>query len=199
MKIRESGMPDQEVWEGFFTPEAVLRALGLTSASGDVVDFGCGYGTFSLAAARMTSGRVFALDVEPEMAERTLNRARAEGLANVVVQVRDFVEHGTGLPDENAGYAMVFNILHFERPVDLLLEAFRVLAPGGRLGIIHWRPDPATPRGPPMEIRPRPQQCAAWAEAAGFRLLPPGVVVDLPPYHYGLSLERPRMSRRASR
>ncbi len=198
MKIRESGMPDQEVWEGFFTPEVVLRALGLTSTSGDVVDFGCGYGAFALAAARMISGRVFALDVEPDMAERTLNRSRAEGLTNVVVRVRDFVEHGTGLPDGAVGYAMLFNILHFERPEVLLREAFRVLAPGGRLGIIHWRPDPATPRGPPMEIRPRPEQCAGWAEAAGFQLFHPGVV-DIPPYHYGLLLERPRVSGHAGR
>ncbi len=49
-----------------------------------------------------------------------------------------------------------------------------------------------------MEIRPRPEQCAAWAEAAGFRLLPPGVV-DLPPYHYGLALERPKAGALPSR
>ncbi len=190
MKIRESGMPDQGVWEGFFTPEAVLRALGLTRAAGDVVDFGCGYGTFTLPAARITPGTVHALDVEPAMVERTLARARAAGLTNVVGRVRDFVEHGTGLPDGSAGYAMLFNILHFERPEVLLREAFRVLAPGGRLGILHWNPDPSTPRGPPMEIRPRPKECAAWAQDAGFRMLPPGIV-DLPPYHYGMALERP--------
>ncbi len=190
MKIRESGMPDQGVWEGFFTPEAVLRALGFTRAAGDVVDFGCGYGTFALAAARITCGTVHALDVEPAMVERTLSRARAAGLTNVAARVRDFVEHGTGLPDGSVGYAMLFNILHFERPELLLREALRVLTPGGRLGIIHWNPDPATPRGPPMDIRPRPEQCAAWAEAVGFRLLSPGIV-DLPPYHYGMALERP--------
>ena len=29
-----------------------------------------------------------------------------------------------------------------------------------------------------------------WAEQTGFRLLPPGIV-DLPPYHYGMALQRP--------
>lgn len=41
-----------------------------------------------------------------------------------------------------------------------------------------------------MHIRPRAQQCRNWAEQVGFRLLDPGII-DLPPYHYGMSLERP--------
>jgi len=52
-----------------------------------------------------------------------------------------------------------FNILHVEDPVELLREAFRVLSPEGKLGIIHWKTDPATPRGPSMAIRPQASQC----------------------------------------
>ena len=40
-----------------------------------------------------------------------------------------------------------------------------------------------------MAIRPRPEQCCQWAEEAGFRLRAPGII-DLPPYHYGMVLER---------
>ena len=32
MKTRESGMPEEAIWQGFFCPEAVLKKLGLTSA-----------------------------------------------------------------------------------------------------------------------------------------------------------------------
>ena len=53
MKTRESGMPDESMWTDFFDAETVLRKLGLTSSCGDVVDFGCGYGTFTIPAARM--------------------------------------------------------------------------------------------------------------------------------------------------
>ena len=71
----------------------------------------------------------------------------------------------------------------------LLHEAWRVLANGGLLGIMHWNHDPATPRGPSMAVRPRPEQCLAWAEEAGFR--PHGTArIDLPPYHYGLALAK---------
>ena len=45
---------------------------------------------------------------------------------------------------------------------------------------IHWNYDPSTPRGPSMSIRPRPEDCRDWAEAAGFRLLAPGII-NLPP------------------
>jgi hypothetical protein len=55
MKTRDSGMPDPDWWESFFDPDAVLDALGLHQFDGPVVDVGCGYGTFTMAAARRTS------------------------------------------------------------------------------------------------------------------------------------------------
>jgi SAM-dependent methyltransferase len=190
MKTRESGMPSEEMWQGFFKPEEVLRKLLLSDGCGNVVDFGCGYGTFSIPAARIVRGTVHALDIEPEMIAATQAKAEAAGLQNVRTHLRDFVAGGTGLPDGCADYAMLFNILHAEEPLVLLREAWRVLAGGGRLAIMHWNYDPTTPRGPDMSIRPRPEQCRAWSEQTGFRLLSPGVV-NLPPYHYGFVVGRP--------
>jgi hypothetical protein len=57
------------------------------------------------------------------------------------------------------------------------------------LGIMHWNFDPSTPRGPTMDIRPRPEQCRDWAIEAGFQLLPSGII-DLPPFHYGMLLAK---------
>lgn len=189
MKIRESGMPKEALWAGFFEPEAVLRKLGLSPACGDVVDFGCGYGTFTVPAARIASGVVHALDVDPDMVRATQARAEAERLANVRVYLRDFVADGSGLPPASADYAMLFNILHAEKPELLLHEARRILAPAGILSIIHWNCDPTTPRGPSMDIRPSPEQCRQWADQSGFRLLPFGSI-PLPPYHYGMAFAR---------
>ncbi len=184
MKTRESGMPEEELWASFFTPRETLVKLGLTSGCRDVVDFGCGYGTFAVPAAELAQGVVHALDIEPEMVAATLAKARAAGLTNVRACRRDFIEQGTGLDGSSVDYAMLFNILHAEQPIELLREAFRVLRPGGRAGIMHWRPDPATPRGPSLAIRPRPEQCREWARAAGFRTVTE--LVELPPYHYGI-------------
>lgn len=187
MRTRESGMPEESLWTAFFTPKEVLRKLELPT-TGDMVDFGCGYGTFTIPAAKITSGMVYALDIDPEMVAITEQKAKAVGLVNVRALVRDFVANGTGLPNASLEYVMLFNILHAEAPNTLLREAHRVLTPSGKLGIIHWNYDPTTPRGPTMDIRPRPEQCRHWAEQAGFRLLESGII-DLPPYHYGMVLE----------
>ena len=189
MKTRESGMPDEQMWADFFDPPVILKGLGLSPDIGDVVELGCGYGTFTIPAARLVSGTVHAIDIEPEMVDATRVKGLAAGLHNVRVRLRDFVMRGTGLDPGTVDYAMVFNILHAECPEQLLEEALRVLIPGGKVGIIHWNYDPTTPRGPSMEIRPRPEQCVTWAERVGFRLRPPGIV-DLPPYHYGIVLKK---------
>ena len=182
-------MPDEHSWERFFDARHVLRQLGLTHGHEEVVDFGCGYGTFSIAAAKMTTGTIYALDIDPNMVEETATRARQLGLSNVRAIERDFVANGTGLAPDSVDYAMLFNILHAEDVTGLLREALRVLRPDGTLGIIHWIHDARTPRGPPLDIRPRPEQCVQWASDAGFRLS--GAPVELPPYHYGLVARKP--------
>jgi hypothetical protein len=45
MKIRESGMPKEELWSEYFDPKKVLELLGVNSKIVNVADFGCGYGT----------------------------------------------------------------------------------------------------------------------------------------------------------
>jgi SAM-dependent methyltransferase len=189
MKVRESGMPDEQMWATFFDAPAILAQLGFTDPQADIAEFGCGYGTFTLAAAALTQGTVFAFDIEPAMIDATQTKARAAGLNNVRTVLRDFVTNGTGLPANAVTYAMLFNILHAENPVNLLREAWRVLRPGGRVGVIHWNYDPSTPRGPDMAIRPTPDQCQEWTRQAGFDLI--GPLFNFPPYHYGLAGRKP--------
>jgi ubiquinone/menaquinone biosynthesis C-methylase UbiE len=178
------------MWEGFFDPALTLRKLGFVSTADDVVDFGCGYGTFAIAAAKATSGTVHALDIDPQMVALTAAKASSLSLHNIKATQTDFVTAGTGLGADSVGYAMQFNILHAEDALGLLAEAFRVLRPGGVLGIIHWIYDANTPRGPDLSIRPRPEQCSAWAEQVGFVSLIP--LVALPPHHFGLAVQKPR-------
>jgi len=190
VKIPESDMPAEAYWSSFFDPEQALRDLGCVPGVDPVVEFGCGYGTFTIEAAKLTMGKVFALDIDPEMIDYTSRKANRAGLGEIALCTRDFVERDTNLEDGSCGYAMLFNILHLEQPVELLKEAYRVLRPGGIVAIMHWNYDPATPRGPSMDIRPRPEQCLAWAQEAGFQ----GVrLVELTtcPFHYGILGNRP--------
>jgi SAM-dependent methyltransferase len=182
-------MPAEAYWETFFDPPCILKTLGLHRAKGAVVDVGAGYGTFTLAAARCTKREVVAIDIEPPLLDALVSKARAEGLNNVTPMPRDVVLEGTGLPDGYADIVLLFNILHCEQPVVLLKEARRTLRPGGRVGIVHWRSDIPTPRGPDLSIRPTPDQCAGWLGNAGFELaMPPQI---LPPYHFGLVGRKP--------
>ncbi|GMW03146.1 MAG: hypothetical protein AMXMBFR84_42810 [Candidatus Hydrogenedentota bacterium] len=184
MKTRESGMPEEETWRSFFDPEAILDTLRLDNHVKKAVDFGCGYGTFALPAARRIQGTLYGLDIESSMLEECGRRAREAGVDNLQLHLRDFVQEGTGIEADSIDYVMLFNILHAEKPLLLLREAWRILRPQGRVGVIHWNYDATTPRGPSMEIRPRPEDCQRWIEEAGFDV--EKGVVDLPPYHYGL-------------
>ena len=197
MKGRESGMPDESYWDTFFNPACMVAKLDCAGLCGDVVEFGCGYGTFTLPAAGLVEGRVIALDIEPDMVAATARKAAAAGLANVSAAVRDFAADGCGVPDGGAGYAMLFNILHVENPVGLLREAWRVLAPGGKAGVVHWRTDVETPRGPPMPIRPTAEQCRAWGEQAGLEFVRYESLCCCS-WHWGLVMRRParRVQRR---
>lgn len=187
MKVRESGMPERDVWETFFEPMKILTTLGITARTGDVAEFGCGYGTFTFPAARTIRGTVYALDIEPDLVQAVREEAKKQNLENVNVILKDFMAEGSGLQDESVDYVMLFNILHLEKPVTLLDEARRILRPDGLLGMIHWNYDPSTPRGPSMSIRPKPQDCIHWARKAGFHS---PESYDLKPYHYGIVLKR---------
>lgn len=187
MKIRESDMPNEGEWNAFFDPTKALKLLGLNSSIVDVADFGCGYGTFTIPAAKIIAGKIYAFDIEPEMIDVVKRKAKTLNLGNVEAIQRDFISEGSGLRDESVDYVFLFNVLHLEKPELLLNESHRILKQGGKVGIIHWNYDSTTPRGPPMAIRPRPEQCRRWAESVGFVF---EQKFDLKPYHYGLVLNK---------
>ncbi len=189
MKLRESGMPPQDYWETLLDVPRILDAFGFGPATGDVAELGCGYGTFTLPLARRIGGIVHTLDIDPAMVVITWDRVAAAGLSNVKAETRDVLASGFGRPAGSCDAALLFNILHAEEPVALLRTAGAVVRPGGLVAVIHWRSDIPTPRGPSLDIRPRPEQIAAWAVAAGLAVDRESFA--LPPWHFGLRLRRP--------
>lgn len=196
MKLRESGMPEEAYWETLFDVPLILDRLGIDARLRDVVELGCGYGTFTIPVARRINGLLKTFDIDEVMVERTRHRAAQAGVKNIRYVLRDVFADGFGVPAASQDASLLFNILHGEEPVRLLTEGARVVRPDGMVLVIHWRYNPATPRGPAMNIRPRPEQILEWAKRTQV-LEANGAVLDLPPWHYGLrfwKLERPSES-----
>src|ERR1035437_4588021 len=140
MKVRESGMPEEAYWETLFDVPLILDRLGIDARLRNVVEFGCGYGTFTIPVARGISGTVATFDIDEAMIERTRQRAAAAGTYKVLYIVRDVFADGFGGEDGSKDACLLFNILHCEEPVRLLAEAARVVRPGGAVHLRVVRP-----------------------------------------------------------
>jgi len=190
MKYRDSGMPDETMWTTFFSPEEILRRMELSENIGSFLDIGCGYGTFLLPAAQMVQKMVIGMDIEQVMLQKCDEKSQEGGISNIELIHADLSSpEAAPILQRLAGtidYVALFNILHCEEPVALLSRTAALLSPGGRIGAIHWQYR-ETPRGPSMDIRPKPGQIAAWGEEAGLTLIKE---VDLPPHHYGLVFKK---------
>ncbi len=182
-------MPDEFMWSGFFNPAYILKAIGLSKAIKDVADFGCGYGTFTIPAAKLVSGRVYAIDMDPEMITAVKDKMPKNVVNNLETIEMDILAEGSGLADESVDYVLLFNMLHTKYPVKLLKEAYRVLRTNGCAAIINWNIDSKAPRGPPMEMRPSLEQCIEWCVKSGFDPISKEVY-DFNPYHYGLVMKK---------
>jgi ubiquinone/menaquinone biosynthesis C-methylase UbiE len=98
-----------------------------------VLDFGCGVGGHSIAAARLVgeTGRVYAADVKPQMVEQVKKRAAGRRLANVTGIVTDCA---TGLTDQSLDAVLLYDVFHDLNHSDPVLdELARVRKPAGIL------------------------------------------------------------------
>jgi SAM-dependent methyltransferase len=189
MKVRDSGMPEQEYWESLFDIATILDELGIDARVNDAVEVGCGYGTFTLPVAQRIRGTLHSFDIETEMIEQTRARLAQADAKNVTLQERDVVAEGFSLPGDSVDAVLLFNILHAENPVELLRTSAGVLRPGGRILAIHWRSDVTTPRGPDLAIRAHPEHIIDWGRQTGMLVADEAHRI-LPPWHFGVTLSR---------
>ena len=188
MKVRQSGMPDEKMWNDFFDIDLILSELQINSKVNDIVEVGCGYGTFTIPTAKQIKGRLFAFDIEKEMIDILQEKVWNQRINNIIPEQRDIINKKTGLADNSMDYVMLFNILHHDTPNDFFNEAYRILKPEGKIGIIHWRSDISTPRGPDLSIRPTPNQILNWIDKQMFSVYKEPFIIE--PYHFGLILSK---------
>ena len=181
-------MPEETIWSRFFNPEHILQQMEVTHNLKSVVDFGCGFGTFIIPASQIINGTVHAFDIDQDMIDQLQSKIDHRELKNIELHLKDFITEGSGLADNSIDYVMLFNILHHDNPHQILKEVHRILKSGQKAGVIHWRSDIPTPRGPEINIRPTPEQCKQWAVESGF-LISEELVLE--PYHFGIIISKP--------
>jgi arsenite methyltransferase len=119
-----------ESFAGVGNPFSLGKVLGGQS----VLDLGCGAGLDSILAARMAGpkGKVFAIDMTPEMIEKARDNAKLAGTDNIEFFCADI--GNLPLSSDSVDVAIsngVFNLC-VDKP-KVLAETFRVLKRGGRL------------------------------------------------------------------
>lgn len=186
MKYRESGMPSEGLWDTFFNPIEILKKMGIDKQTNTLIDVGCGYGTFLIPATTLISGKVVGIDIDEEMINICYKKIHDSNVSRVDLIHGDISTENTikvlGNYKDKIDYITLFNILHCEEPLILLKKIYDILNDSGKIGVIHWKNE-ETPRGPSMDIRPKPEMIIDWAVKTGFVL---EKQVDLPPYHFGL-------------
>lgn len=169
----------------FQDPDAFWDRFPLAPGS-TVVEVGAGTGYFAIPAARRVGakGRVYAVDVSADLVELLQERARAEGLPQLV----PVLSHSDRIPlaSEIADVVLLANVLH-DVPPETVREAVRLVKRDGRILNADWKKE-ETPMGPPLDIRLTPGEAAHLLRTHGLEL---EETLEIGPYHYALRL-RPR-------
>jgi arsenite methyltransferase len=150
-------------------PHEVLTALQLKPGE-TIADIGSGSGYFTLrfAAHVGASGRVFAVDIDPEMIRYLNRRVRDAGVRNVQTILAD--PDDPLLPDASVDrFVVVDTWHHIEKPVEYLARMKKMLKPGGQVVMIDFQKK-ELPLGPPMQMKIAREDLVRQMEANGFRL-----------------------------
>lgn len=153
--------PKRDAWQ---KPHQVIQALTL-APDARVADLGAGTGYFAARLGNMLpGGRVYAVDIEPDMVRHLADRAQREGLRNLTAV--------KGEPDdprlpEKVDLVLLVDVYHH---IGGRTEYFRrlraSLRPGGRVAIVDFKLD--SPAGPPRAARIAPEAVRAEMRAAGY-------------------------------
>lgn len=114
----------------------VMDILGI-AAGKTVADIGAGSGWFTVRAAKKVTGtgKVYAIDINPEAIKYVDQRTQKEGLHNIKT-IRSKSDDPL-LPAESVDAVLLLKTYHeVEKPVALLRNLRAALKPGARVGII---------------------------------------------------------------
>jgi predicted methyltransferase len=170
--------------DAYQKPEQVMSALALRP--GEVVaDIGSGSGYFTvrLAASVGPSGRVYGVDVDPDMVRHLNRRVRDAGLRNVHTLLA--LPDDPLLPEPVDRFLVVDTWHHIDDQPKYLATMRGLLKPGGQVVMIDFQKT-ELPLGPPLAMKIAREDLVKQMEANGFRLAREHTLL---PYQYFLVFE----------
>jgi ubiquinone/menaquinone biosynthesis C-methylase UbiE len=144
------------------SPREVIDWIGLVGGE-QALEIGPGSGTFTLEGARrlVPGGRLYAVDIQPEVIRRLDRKLRAGGVDNVITKVASAYK----LPFPNNSFDRVIMVAVLAEIPDrgkALREIWRVLKDDGTLAVGEVIIDPDYPRR---------KTVIGWCEQEGYRFL----------------------------
>jgi ubiquinone/menaquinone biosynthesis C-methylase UbiE len=139
MGHQAAGWLDRPEREKEEQPKKLLEVLKLRP--GEVVadvGAGSGYYTFRMAEKVGPTGKVLAVDIQPEMLALIRERTKAKGLSNVEPVLG--TESDPKLPASAVDTILLVDVYHeFSHPYEMTEAMVKALKPGGRLVFVEYR------------------------------------------------------------
>jgi SAM-dependent methyltransferase len=119
-------------------PSKIINAIDL-KPNDVVADIGAGTGYFSFRIAPLIpKGKVFAVDIQPEMLDIIKSLKQEKNISNVEPILATV--SNPNLPPESVDLAIMVDAYHeFEYPLEVMQGIVKALKPGGRVILVEYR------------------------------------------------------------
>jgi len=168
--------------DAYQKPHEVVMALGIKEGE-HIADIGAGSGYFAFRFAHHVgeTGRVYAVDVSPDMILYMNRRIRDMQVKNVVTVLS--APDDPLLPDKSIDRFFICETWHhIQAQTQYLAMMKKMLKPGGQIVMVDFQKK-AIPIGPPEEMKIAREDVIKQMEANEFRLAKENTFL---PYHYFL-------------
>lgn len=173
---------DRELWQ---KPDTVIKELSLKGTE-KIADVGAGSGYFSFRLSKdLPKGKVYAIDIEPEMIRYIHHKAVSSNIRNIeaVVSTPDSLH----IP-EDVDLVFICDVLHhIKNREDWLKAVFAQMKNDSKLVLIEFK-EGKLPEGPPEDIKIPLEKMISITTNAGFVNLKQ--TDELLPYQYYLEFKK---------
>jgi ubiquinone/menaquinone biosynthesis C-methylase UbiE len=160
---------DSDMRRKTLPPEEILQMLPIKNSE-SVLDVGAGSGYLTIPAAKLTSGTVYALDMDTRMLNVIDRKAKAANIKNI--QLLQGSIDDIRIPDGSLDFALASLILHEVRPLYKVFQQIgRIMKMGGHFLCLEYEKEERAVSGPPMQIRIPSMEMEQELINAGFSIM----------------------------